>query len=240
MSRTDRNRICLTLDTDWAPDPVLEDALSIISDSGARATIFATNASSVLAGLDRSRFELAIHPNLNWLADGSGVNYRHRIDDLLSEFPETRGARSHSLTNGAQVLDHLVERGLVYDSNLFIPRPCDPFPDWNGLVRVPFSFSDLWQAIAGLPFEVESIQGGVSPAVVAFHPIHVFLNTESADRYATAKSSINDMARLVEFRNRGPRPGARDLLAHLCAVDRWEHWTAHEVAQRYVTPPQPS
>ena len=37
--------VCLTFDTDWASEPVLEYTLSILERYGVKTTIFATNES---------------------------------------------------------------------------------------------------------------------------------------------------------------------------------------------------
>lgn len=223
--------LCVTVDTDWAPDPVLADTLQLLTDLGVRATIFATNPSRCYEGLPADQFEMALHPNLNWAPDGSGTNFRHAVDSLRQAFPDSVGMRSHSLTQGAQLLDYLVSLGFVYDSNYFLPFPARAFVDWNGLVRVPFSFSDIWQAFRGGPFTLEGAGISGRGEVVAFHPVHVFLNTEDVVRYDANRGHLSETDRLSEGRNRGPVPGTRDLLEELGGAS-FEFFTSLEIAER--------
>jgi peptidoglycan/xylan/chitin deacetylase (PgdA/CDA1 family) len=65
MTQTDENRVCVTLDVDWASDAMIDQTARILLEHEVPATWFITHAS---AAVDRLRdhpelFELGIHPN---------------------------------------------------------------------------------------------------------------------------------------------------------------------------------
>ena len=59
-------KVFLTLDTDWVEDWILEDSLEIFTKKNLKATIFATNNSNFLNGLNKNNFEISLHPNFDF------------------------------------------------------------------------------------------------------------------------------------------------------------------------------
>lgn len=213
-----RATLAITIDVDWAPDAVLADTIALIDDAGMSATLFATHATTVLDGLDPERFEIALHPNLNPALTGT-EDYRAPIDRVRQLWPAARGIRSHSLVQGGPIWDYFAECGLEWESNLMLPFAAAPFRDFNGMVRVPFGWSDAWTLWSGTPFSLPVIPDAPSGSgVFAFHPIHVFLNSETRSRYDSARAHYHDAEALTPLRHCGPTPGARDALLALMSA----------------------
>lgn len=211
--------IHFSCDVDWAPEAVVADALALFEARGIKCTVFATHESPVLRAARRDLFEVGVHPNFNPVLDGKGGSADQVLDAILGMYPEARGVRCHSTAQTYNLLTRFAQRGLVYESNLLLPyaRRLRPFKLPSGLVRLPYVFEDDVHFAYGHGFDDSGLdladEGG--PLIVDFHPIHIFLNTETEARYLAARSHYQDPAGLLEHRNRGPRPGARDLLVAL-------------------------
>ncbi len=216
-SKSVASGIYLTFDIDWAPDPVIEDTLGLLASAGVRATIFATHPTPALQDLDPTQFEIGIHPNFNPLLLGQGGDYRIIVDQLLLAFPSARGARSHSLVQSSHILDHFVDAGLQYDCNVLSPyqHGLRPHVLHNGLVRIPYFWEDDLHFTYRRPFALADLElDSNGPSVFDFHPIHIYLNTDSVETYAVAKPHTSDAAGLRRSRN-STNSGARDLLCEL-------------------------
>ena len=209
--------IALTFDVDWAPDAVIEDTLALVSEHGARATLFATHATAVLRGLDPSQFDVGIHPNFNPLLAGQGGSIDAVLDGILEAYPDAKGVRSHSMTQSSGILGKFAERGLVYDANHFLPYlPVQPFRLWTGMLRIPYNWEDDVHWAYGRGFASSGLALDDWPlCVLDFHPIHVYLNTESAARYEAARPHYHEPSELAKLRNTTSVPGSRDLLISL-------------------------
>ena len=192
--------VCLTLDVDWAPDEVLEEVLGELEESGVRATIFATHASDVLANVDPARFEVAIHPRFESLAEPGGP-----IDELLALYPDARGMRSHGLVVSSSILQAAADRGLVYEANHFLPFHPElrPVPRFETLHTIPLYWSDDYHLLFRRPFVVDELRLDTPGLkVLNFHPIHVFANTSDLDHYASFKPHYHDADALRRLRDR--------------------------------------
>lgn len=207
--------ILFTLDIDWASEEVIRDTLSLFEDAGVKATLFATHQSEALQNCDRNLFEIGIHPNFNGVLNGSGGNLNQVLDDLLAIYPDAKGARSHSLTQSGPILNGFKDKGLVYEVNHFMPyhNNLKPFYLWNGLIRIPFNWEDDYHFALNKCFkdyEIDFTLPGFN--VLNFHPVHVFTNTETYDRYLQFRFDINKYEELKPFQNKTGVPGTRDIL----------------------------
>jgi hypothetical protein len=207
-----------TIDIDWAPEAIVADTIKLFENYGVRATIFATHKSAVLSGLDRSEFEIGIHPNFNTLLRGRGGDPDTILDELLELYPEAIGVRSHSLTQNGWLLNKFREKGFDYDVNHFLPyhHGIKPFQYWNGIVRIPFNWEDDYHFAHGFSFEDSKINlSDEGLNIFNFHPIHIFLNTESIDRYNAVRDKISDVEYVRNYRNKDGVKGTRDILIEL-------------------------
>ena len=198
----------INIDIDWAPDPVIEYALDILDEYSARATLFCTHEMGAGA---RGR-EICVHPNYR----GAGTE-EEILNAIRRLFPRARGVRGHGSHFSYYLAGLYSARGLLFDSSYYYPAgPCRPYKMFYGLMEIPYFFiDDLFFKEDGLaePDLTDSPEG---VKVFVFHPVHLFLNTESQQRYLDAKQYYKMPDKLAEHRNpgRGAETFFRKLLEH--------------------------
>jgi len=217
-----RPNFVLTFDLDWCHEEVLLDTISLLAEYKAEAVLFVTNPLPALEALGKNdQFELGIHPNFNALLSGGrdpngDLSAEKEVDRLLAIVPDAKSVRSHSLCTSTRLTELFRSKGLTHESNFRLPSspacPVAPFRHQSGMIMCPFSWSDYTdahtaatEACARLPY-----------FMCAFHPIHVFLNTESLARYEAARDFQQDPARLRKYRYEGL--GVRNRLTELLAL----------------------
>lgn len=210
-SSTWENRFFLTLDFDWAGDDILTDAIDLVEQAGVAATWFVTHDTPLLARLRaNSKFELGIHPNFAFLLNGdsrNGKNPEEVVNRLLAIVPEAKCVRSHSMLQSSKLLQVFADLGLTHDCNHFIPEQAAidlrPWVLWNGLIKVPHFWEDDAAFIYQHNSPMKDIMGRPGLKVFDFHPIHVFLNTESLERYEATRQLHEDSVKLRPHRFEG-------------------------------------
>lgn len=222
------NRVFLTFDIDWAGNEVLADTLSILDEYDVSATFFVTHDTPLLDLMRKDNaIELGIHPNFNNLLFG-GDTVKKSMGEItchLKEMvPEAVSVRSHSLTQNTRLLDHFVEIGMTHEVNLLIPKnsgiEVKPFRSWNGLIRTPFVWEDDVHAFCfsngtEKDWSVERFLDARGLKIFNFHPVHVFLNTETLKRYEICREFFNNPVRMLEQRNSDAVTGTRNFLLRL-------------------------
>ncbi|MFC1936381.1 hypothetical protein ACFLYP_01805 [Chloroflexota bacterium] len=208
------NNIIITVDTDWAANDVLEDVLFLLVEYNIKATIFATNKSKALDALDPQQFEIGLHPNF-----GDQLNVEETILKLKADFPNATSLRSHTLLHSSRFFPVYKISGILYTSNYLSlgSKHLSPITQPFGIIEVPIFFIDDAYLIMNEEedkFDLSSIDLK-SPGlkVFAFHPIHIFLNTESSARYQESKEYHNDITMLKKIIN--PGKGTRSLFISL-------------------------
>jgi len=220
------NKLFLTFDIDWAHDEILKDTFNIVEETSVPATWFVTHATPVLNDIrSPNHQELGLHPNFNSLLDGvsnNGHNAEKIVKNLLGIVPEAKSLRSHSMTQSARLCNLFQSCGLTHEVNQFTPQHAGielkPWVLWNQLCKVPYFWEDdvcmLYDSIGIAqtnPAELATTGRGLK--VFDFHPIHVFLNTESLDRYERARPYFQNPKELIEHRYEGY--GTRNRLIEL-------------------------
>ena len=209
--------IAFSMDIDWAPEEVIDYALSIFNDFGIKCTLFNTH-NSLVTKTSGDYFENAIHPNFNKILNGEEKrNFKIIFDRLLNLYPESKGFKSHSHTQNSLILKHASDIGLVYESNTLLPYNINikPFKDWNNLIRIPYNWVDDVHWLMCKPFDncgMNILKNG--NFIFTFHPIHVYLNTNGKDHYERARKYYNNPEFLKELICKNI-PGTRDLLISL-------------------------
>jgi hypothetical protein len=199
----------LTFDIDWAHDQILADTISLVLSFNVPSTWFATHATPVLESIRSSNlFELGIHPNFNPLLHGKGGgNCMDVIKELKRLVPDAKSCRSHSVADGAVIRSGLLMEGITHESNLNIPERAGialrPFVGNCGLTRVPYCWADE-HAFAGKQSDnFDGMLKRIGLVVFDFHPIHVFLNTESFNRYERTRHLHHNPKELIKHRYEG-------------------------------------
>lgn len=215
-----KSRIFLSFDIDWAHDEVIDDVLQVLNEHQASATLFATHSCSALTNiLKNTEYEIGLHPNFNNLLAGEagGKTYYSICNELKGHFPDASSVRSHSLCFGSLIQLAYEKLGITHDSSLIVPHqnnenPLFPWTMWDGLIRVPYLFCDYVTAMTTGTSMVElASRRGLK--VFDFHPIHVFLNTESLDRYERTRPLHQNPKELIKHRYQGY--GTRNRLVEL-------------------------
>lgn len=209
-------KVFLTLDIDWAIDPVIDFTLNLLEKHQCQATIFVTHDSpSVRALMKNPLFEVGIHPNFNDLVNGKKHGTAlDQINDLLSITGAVKSARSHSLFQSSRILDHFHDVGIQYDCNLYLPSEAHldlkPWRHWNGMIRVPHFFEDDVNFIHSDFIVPSTLMSATCLKVFDFHPIHIFLNTTSVAHYKKSAPYFFDYKGLLSMVN-NESTGVRDL-----------------------------
>ena len=212
-------KILITSDIDWAIDEVIDEFTSILEDYNVPSTLFCTHSSPKIQDLDDDFFEVAIHPNFNpSLINGKNICAETVIDNMLNIFPFAKGVRSHSMTSSTHLNNLFHKKGLKYESNIFLPYnwKISPYKSWTGLTSIPYHWEDDVHFHYKRNFEADfdSIFTASDQVIFDFHPIHVFLNTDTELTYLKAKNCYKDYKKLKELKNSNSL-GVRDYLIAL-------------------------
>jgi hypothetical protein len=200
--------IYLTFDVDWASDEVINYTIDLLEMYNAKATFFITHDSKVLNRLrQNNNFELGIHPNFNYLLNGStekGLNFNQIIENILRIVPEAVSVRSHSMTQNSYILDAFKKFGLTHDCNHYISNNSNielkPWLLWNGLIRCPYFWEDDIYAIENNRMDISNILCQKGLKIFDFHPIHIFLNMSEISHYELTRKFHNDHNILSKYR----------------------------------------
>lgn len=232
------DKICITFDIDWAPDEVLEYVVNLLQEHQVKATFFATHSSALLKSLDNAKYEIGIHPNFN-----DSNNYDKTIAELKAIYPQALGARSHGLFQSSHILQLFINNGLKYDVNTFIPlrEGLYPFTRLNKLVCIPFYWEDDTYFSNQTTFELSKLQihkRGLK--IYNFHPMHVFMNTNSREHYSRYKPFYHQPDTLIGYRNteKGIQTLFLELLQYL-TENRLPTYTCQEIYREYLAKEKP-
>ena len=228
--KSTRKIIYLTFDIDWACDEVIAKTLDILEREDIPATLFITHDTPLLARMRQNeKLELGAHPNFIPL-DLGNCDVSHFLDyaqGILQQYkdlvPEATTVRAHGLTQNSRLLDLMAEMGYTRESNLLITLSSGmnlrAFYHWNGIMRVPYFWEDdihcvemerkYWDSWDAEPFLDNSCL-----KVFDFHPIHIFLNTETLDRYEKARPYFQQPEKLRAMENKEV-PGDHDFFLNL-------------------------
>ncbi len=208
----------VTMDMDWACDDVLADTIDLVDSLNIPVTMFVTHDTPMLYRLrEDPLFTLGIHPNfLPHLGGCSAKSYRETIEDLMKIVPEAKVIRCHAIIDATPILMTARALGFEADYNLFIPFSSGislkTFRHFSGIMRIPYFYEDDAWALEDGAASPEAHLASNGLKVFNFHPIHLYLNTESMDRYNRAKAYYHDFPMLRRFVNEGGSMGARDFL----------------------------
>lgn len=206
-----REAVFLTIDVDWAHEEILQYTIDLLRGADISSTWFVTHESAVLSNLrGDNRFELGIHPNFNFLLEGdsrNGRNVNEVIERIMAVVPDATSVRSHSMTQSTVLLQRLRDAGLTHDANQFVPAQSGielrPWTLWNGMIRVPYLWEDDVHCMYGDALQLSDLMRMGGLKVFDFHPIHVFLNTESLDRYERTRPYHQYPEELIKHRYLG-------------------------------------
>ena len=233
-----RAQVSLSFDVDWATDEVLEDTIALLDAANVKATFFATHKTAVLERLDRGRYEIGVHPNFNPLLEGKakpGTTFRDVLQESRDMYDDVVGMRSHGVVSSGTILYHAQEIGFTYESNMYVPAPVPAFRDYESLIRIAMYWSDYRELLVRTPYRADAlILPSECPAILAFHPVHVFINSETPNRYVETKNMT--ATEKVKHRHQGEPKGIRDFLTEFLARiqrENIETLTMRDIAEQH-------
>lgn len=145
----------------------------------------------------------------NFLLNGD-FRYGKSVEEVIKYYkdiiPEALSVRSHSMTQSSFILDKFEKYGLLYDCNTFFPYSSGiknkPYKYWTkNLIKVPYFWEDDIHMIYKWDWDVRLFISYEGIKVFDFHPIHIFLNCESMNRYNEAKK--NNFLNLEKYKYKG-------------------------------------
>lgn len=221
--------IIFTCDIDWAPEEVIEYTVSTFKEANIKCTFFATHESQVLNEIENdSLFEIGIHPNFNNLLTGEIGKVENIIGELKKKYPNAVGFRSHSLFTYTHLVDMLPSFNLKYESNFYLPYESGGglVKLWNGIIRIVHNWEDDLYLMSNkkcsfpeLEMKKENLH------IVAFHPIHYFLNTERTERYNMAKKFYKETDKLKSFVNKD-QYGIQNIVNDFMEIVKSNNWVS--------------
>ena len=219
----------ITIDLDWAPDYMIEPMVDALIESNVRATWLVTHASPAVDAL-RGRtdlFELGIHPNFH-PGSSHGETPKEVADHCLDLVPSARCVRTHGLLQSTHLLNELGRRkGLQIDLSLFLRRFQNAAPSRfeyrnASLLRLPHVWEDdMEMACVDPNWRIGPILMLEGLKILAFHPVHVFLNCDSGVAYEEFKrleaTDVNtvSVARQHQSTREGPASMFREVIDYL-------------------------
>lgn len=229
------NKICLTFDIDWVKDEILQPIVDKLISAKVKTTLFATHQSDLINNLDRDQFEIGIHPNfLNIPGD-----YETPVKELRSWYSEAKGVRSHHLYLNSRILASFKKYKFQYESNyhLFLHEGLRPFIRMKGLVSIPFYWQDDTHFRLGKNLKIEELHLNTRGLkVLAFHPMHVFMNTKNENHFESYKEHHQNPSKLKEHINHNS-VGVGHLFNSLIDYinqNELPTYTLHEIYQEYI------
>lgn len=198
--------LILTLDTNWAPQFVIDHALAILDEYDIPATFFCT---SPYIFPPSPIIEQALYPNL--MPDSTqGVTEKECLYAMRSLYPDAVGIRTHRLYWHGLLPGLFKNVGMRYDSSLFLPLQshlCPYFED--KVIRYPIWWTDFFHMQSGFCTHFSSTPGLDEPGmkVLLFHPLYIYLNTIDINRAREKLQRIlipkADAQRLAPLRSAG-------------------------------------
>ena len=198
---SDNSNIIITLDTDWAPDFMIDFAARLLIKYNVKSTWFWTNRTGALSKLRNQRelFEIGIHPNfLPGSSHGDSVEQvlRH-MTDLI---PEAVSVRTHGVYQYGHLLSEIVRTtNIKVDATIFLPEMSDiksvkHLTPYGPLLRIPTFWADDYELIKSSPcWSPCKLMRTKGLQVYNFHPIHIYLNTPNHEYYEEFRSNRVDL-----------------------------------------------
>jgi hypothetical protein len=239
--------VVITLDTDWAPDLVIDFVAERLVRHGVRATWFVTHLSPAIERLRQhpELFELGIHPNFD-PPSTHGDTPARILRHCMGLVPDAISLRTHGLVQSTVLLDQvLAETPIKVDVSLYLPHvpglcPVEYWRRKRPLLRVPYFWEDDLEMERAAPcWDVRRLLSlGEGLKVFDFHPFHVYLNSADIRPYRALKERVPRLpeATAAEIEEHvhsgeGTRTSFMDLVEHLaataqssCIRDIYERW----------------
>lgn len=228
-------KVAITFDIDWAPDCAIDFTADLLKQLGVRSTWFVTHLSPAVERL-RSRpdlFELGIHPNF-MPGSSHGVNPETVLKTCMSFVPDAVSVRSHGLLQSGNLFDSVMAHTpITCDVSLFLPMALQvevvKYERFGQVLwRAPYVWEDDYvMEASAITNRSDAMFSGFEAflarargiQIFNFHPIHVFLNSNSMEKYDAMKRvhprltslTVDAVAPFLENERAGTRTALLDL-----------------------------
>ena len=219
----------MTFDIDWAPDASIELCLDLLDRHDVKATFFATHLTDLNQEIVSRGHELGIHPNF---LPGSthGTDTTQIIETCLEFAPAARYLRTHSLVQSSRLFHEIFGRfpQLTTDISLLMHKARHVQRcrwGFNGVSfdRILYNWEDDAEFDSqDFDYTTPAFYGDLT--IYDFHPIHVHLNSRTADSYQNLRNSLGarhlTSASTSEIeRHRNPQPGSFNFITAVLDSD---------------------
>jgi len=212
----------ITLDTDWAPDFVIEYIVKILSANNVKATWFITHESPFLKELkNNSLFELGIHPNFEPNST-QGNNPESILQNLKKILPHAKSIRTHGLFQSTNLLLKFQNFGIQNDVSMLLFKTKNLSPHYSKLLNL-FRFPFFWEDDEEMAFDSNWLINMVNfkipgMKIFNFHPIHIYLNSNKITNYNSMKKEIGlqnlNEENIEKFKNKN-NPGTKTFFEEI-------------------------
>ena len=236
-----QNQAVITLDIDWAPDWVIDEAAAILMAEHVKATWFITHQSPAIERLSQRAdlFELGMHPNFL-----PGSTHGDTEDEVFQHMrkllPGATSMRTHALHQSSPLLIKAAkDYGVTVDVSMLLPYAEHLKVHTRNLHgallrRVPFFWEDDVEMAEHTPcWDMDApLLNGPGLHVFNFHPIHVALNTTSPGVWESCKRQCPLHSWTTQFlqKHRYDGPGPRTLFQQLARRLHGSGRTVSEIA----------
>lgn len=229
--------LAVTVDVDWAPDPIMDAVVGIFDRHRIPITLFCTDPdtdqsgnSSCLAGRYRDHHELGLHPNFSTEKGDAAV-----FDGLRKHYPGAVGFRSHNGNSSWAISTYAAEREIRYQLECYVfPVDIPPFQSnpWTKTLHIfTTRFMDSW-ALPARNFGWTVADLGLTRAatdddsivILAFHPVILYYDTASVAEYQQRKPTYHEVDERASFLYKRPRGPLKLVTELLADIDR-RHFT---------------
>jgi len=240
------NQHLIALDTDWAPEFVIDLVADMLEERGVKATWFVTAGGE---GLTRFRdrgdlFEVGLHPDFRQVTQ-AGRTAQDVMTELKRLIPEAKAVRSHGLWQSSWLLEMMAEQfGVKIDLSILLMGTPHIVPHKRyfqggslSLIRIPcFWEDDVEMSSPEADWELKDHRIGLPGLKVwSFHPIHIYLNSSDLSNYERLKEEgpLPHVSERTAVRLISGGQGTRSFFATLLdrVVDeQGKTWTVSELA----------
>lgn len=220
------NSIVVTIDTDWACEPAIEETLAFFKAQEIIPTVFTTHRSQAVEAC-LNEMDVGLHPYFDSTSSHGATlsEVVKHVVDLPHNLPAFRCHRFASCNRSRQAM---AEVGMKISSNVCTDLEIvPPFKDRFGLLEVPIFLEDggyLWRKhpLEMTPELKEKIEG-VGSKVLLIHPMHFAINTPhfaymDQIKQSTNRKDWNNMTQTTLNQLRWKGRGIRDLIIELLQI----------------------
>jgi hypothetical protein len=219
--------LALTIDVDWAPDLIMDEVVALFDEHAIPLTLLCTDPtsdasgnSSVLLGRYGPQHELGLHPNFQHRGD-----YRVVWDNLLRQYPDAKGWRSHNGVTGWPIQAEGVARGLRYEIYCTVyPLDVPPFKVNRDVLDLHIFttrfFDSQMMTVAGYDWSFDTLGLSLEAeapdrlVIMGFHPNIIYYDIAIERDYQARKSSYHVPQPADGFRTR-PASGPVKLIREI-------------------------